>query len=127
MASGGEVENTDPLDRAGQSILGLLQKAGDATDQDRRHALEMAQRLSQELRAAQDRIAQLEDDLAAHRDRAERAELWLDKILATGLSTNCHQSARACNESATYLRNLEAATTSPKSRTAPQTRRGLHH
>jgi hypothetical protein len=53
MASGGEVENTDPLDRAGQSILGLLQKAGDATDQDRRHALEMAQRLSQELRAAQ--------------------------------------------------------------------------
>lgn len=80
MASGGEVENTDPLDRAGQSILRLLQKAGDATDQDRRHALEMAQRLSQELRAAQDRIAQFEDDLAAHRDRAERAELWLDKI-----------------------------------------------
>ena len=37
MASGGEVENTDPLDRAGQSILRLLQKAGDATDQDRRH------------------------------------------------------------------------------------------
>ena len=34
----------------------------------------------QELRAAQDRIAQFEDDLAAHRDRAERAELWLDKI-----------------------------------------------
>ena len=26
------------------------------------------------------RIAQLEDDLAAYRDRAERAELWLDKI-----------------------------------------------
>jgi hypothetical protein len=80
MASGGEVENTDPPDRTGQSILRLLQKAGDATNQDRRHASEMAQRLSQELCAAQDRIAQLEDDLAAHRDRAERAELWLDKI-----------------------------------------------
>ena len=34
----------------------------------------------QELRAARDRIAQFEDDLAAHRDRVERAELWLDKI-----------------------------------------------
>ena len=32
----------------------------------------------QELRAAQDRIAQFEDDLAAHRDRA--GALWLDKI-----------------------------------------------
>ena len=51
MASGGDVENTDSLDRAGQSILRLLQKVGDATDQDRRHALEMARRLSQELRA----------------------------------------------------------------------------
>ena len=80
MASGGEVENTDPLDRAGQSILRLLQKAGDATDQDRRHALEMAQRLSARASCGQDRFAQCEDDLAAHRDRAERAELWLDKI-----------------------------------------------
>jgi hypothetical protein len=34
----------------------------------------------QELRAAQDRITQFEHDLAAHRDRVERAELWLDKI-----------------------------------------------
>jgi hypothetical protein len=80
MASGGDVENIDFLDRASQSILRLLQKAGDATDQDRRHALEMAQRLSQELRAARDRVAQLEDDLADYGDRAERAELWLDKI-----------------------------------------------
>jgi hypothetical protein len=50
MVSGGDVANTDSLGRAGQSILRLLQKAGDATDQDRRYALEMAQRLSQELR-----------------------------------------------------------------------------
>jgi hypothetical protein len=78
MVSGSDAEDGDPLDRAGQSILRLLQKAGDATDQDKRRA----QRLSQELRAAQDRIAQLEDDLIAYRDRAERAELWLDKIRA---------------------------------------------
>jgi hypothetical protein len=62
MASGGDVANTDSLDRAGLSILRLLLKAGDATDQDRRYALEMAQRLSRELRAAQDRIAHLEYD-----------------------------------------------------------------
>lgn len=42
--------------------------------------MDTAQRLAQELRAAQDRIAQLEGDVAAYRDHAERAELWLDKI-----------------------------------------------
>jgi hypothetical protein len=32
------------------------------------------------LQAARDRIAQLDRDAAAHGDRAERAEAWLNKI-----------------------------------------------
>jgi predicted nucleic acid-binding Zn-ribbon protein len=80
MASGSDFESTDPLEAAGLSILRLLQRAADTADQNRIQALDTAQRLSQELRAAQDRIAKLEDDVAAYRDRAERAELWLDKI-----------------------------------------------
>jgi hypothetical protein len=82
MASSGGYENSDRVDAAGQSILRLLEKAGETTDQFRRQASEMAQKVSQELRAAQDRIAQLEDEVVAYRDRAERAELWLDKIRA---------------------------------------------
>jgi predicted nucleic acid-binding Zn-ribbon protein len=40
----------------------------------------MAQKLSHQLRAAEDRIAELEAELVAHRDRAQRAEHWLERI-----------------------------------------------
>jgi CRP-like cAMP-binding protein len=73
-------QNEDPVDRAGHSILRLLERAADAADQNSRQALEMAQTLSQQLRAARDRIAQLEGDVATYRDRAERVEIWLNKI-----------------------------------------------
>jgi hypothetical protein len=82
MASSDDYQNGDRIDAAGQSILRLLEKAGETTDQYKRQALEMAQKVSHELRAAQDRIGQLEDEVVAYRDRAERAELWLDKIRA---------------------------------------------
>ena len=51
-----------------------------AAEQNSRQAVEAARRLAQQLQAARDRIAQLESDLVAYRDRAERSELWLDKI-----------------------------------------------
>ena len=70
----------DQLDKAGQSILHLLQKAAGVAEENNRHALEMAQKLSHQLRAAEDRIAQLEADVAAYQDRAERAEQWLHKV-----------------------------------------------
>jgi chromosome segregation ATPase len=75
-----DFEDKDALDKAGQSILRLLDRAVDATDQNSRQAVETAQTLAQQLRAARDRIGQLEGDLAALTDRAERAELWLDRI-----------------------------------------------
>jgi hypothetical protein len=50
-------------------------KAGD-------RLFDTTEKLAQEVRVAQDRIAQLEGDVAAYRDYAERAELWLDKIRA---------------------------------------------
>jgi hypothetical protein len=75
-----ESEDEDSADRAGGSILHLLDRAADAAEQNSRQAVEMAQTLSQQLRAARDHIAHLEHDIAAYRDRAERAELWLDKI-----------------------------------------------
>jgi hypothetical protein len=73
-------EHEDPVDKTAQSILRLLERAADAADNNSRQAIEMAQTLAQQLRAARDRLAQLEEDVAAYRDRAERAELWLNKI-----------------------------------------------
>ena len=70
----------DQLDKAGQSILHLLHKAAGVTEENSRHALDMAQKLSHQLRAAEHRIAELEAEVEAYRDRAERAEQWLHKV-----------------------------------------------
>ncbi len=72
--------SADQLDAAGQSILRLLQKAANVAEENSRNALDTAQKLSHQLRAAEARIAELEAEFEAYRDRAERAEQWLHKI-----------------------------------------------
>jgi hypothetical protein len=42
----------------------------------------MAQKLSHQLRTAEDRIAELEAEAETYRERAERAEQWLHKVYA---------------------------------------------
>jgi hypothetical protein len=42
--------------------------------------LDAAQKLSQQLGAAEHRIAELEAEVTAYRDRAERAEQWLHRV-----------------------------------------------
>ena len=92
--------NADQLDRAGQTILQLLNKAAGAAEENSRKALDMAQKHSQQLRAAEDRIAELEAataayqqqaegriaelkaEAAAYQERAERAEQWLHRVYA---------------------------------------------
>ena len=72
--------NTDKLDAAGHSILQLIGKAAGITEEYTQHVLKAADQVAHELRAARDHIAQLEEELAASKDRAERAEQWLNKI-----------------------------------------------
>ena len=73
-------DGADQLDKAGQTILGLLHKAAGVAEANSHHALEMAQKLSHQLRAAEDRIAELEADVENYREKADRAEQWLHKI-----------------------------------------------
>jgi hypothetical protein len=73
-------EDADQLDRAGQTILGLLHKAASVADENSRHALDMAQKLSHQLRGAEARIAELEAEVELYRDKADRAEQWLRKV-----------------------------------------------
>ena len=68
------------LDSAGQAILKLLHKAAGAAEANNRRALETAQKLSSQLRAAEDRIAELETEVHHYREKSERAEEWLLKI-----------------------------------------------
>ena len=71
-----------PAGHSGQAILDLLHTAADKAETDSRQALETAQRLSSQLRAAQDRIAELEAELKSYREKADHAEEWLSKIPA---------------------------------------------
>ena len=50
-------DGIDQVDKAGQTILGLLHKAAGVAEANSQHALDMAQKLSHQLRAAEDRIA----------------------------------------------------------------------
>jgi hypothetical protein len=73
-------EAGDPLDRAGQAILGLLHQAANTAEANNQKAMEMAHKLSAELRAAEGRIRELEAKVRHHQDRADRAERWLYQI-----------------------------------------------
>ena len=70
----------DPVESAGQTILGLLSQAAEAANANTNHALDVAHKLSRQLRVAEDRIANLEADLKQYRERAEHAEKWLNLI-----------------------------------------------
>jgi predicted nucleic acid-binding Zn-ribbon protein len=72
--------SADQLDKAGQTILQMLHRAAGVAEENSRHALETAQKLSHQLRAAEDRIAELEAEVTAYQDRAERAEQWLHRV-----------------------------------------------
>ena len=72
--------NTDKLDAAGHSILQLIGNAAGITEEYTRDVLKAAEKVASELHAARDHIAELENELAASRDRADRAEQWLHKV-----------------------------------------------
>ena len=70
----------DQLDKTGQSILNLLHQAAGVVEKNNQHALDVAQKLSHQLVAAEQRVTDLEAEVERHRDRAERAEQWLHKV-----------------------------------------------
>jgi hypothetical protein len=73
-------EAGDPIDRAAQAILGLLHRTAADAEAKNQQALGMTHQLSAQLRAAEDRIRELEAHLRHHQERADRAERWLYRI-----------------------------------------------
>ena len=69
-----------PLDEAGQAIIAKIQRAADLANENCDRAMKLAHKLSMQLRAAEDRINQLEGEVELFRDRAVRAERWLQTI-----------------------------------------------
>jgi hypothetical protein len=75
------------LDRAGQAACELVQRAAGVAEEQAQLALAAAHKLSLQLRAAEDQIADLMTEVRHHRDRADRAEKWLHRI-ATEIENN---------------------------------------
>ncbi|MGH6768497.1 MAG: hypothetical protein ACRECO_05695 [Xanthobacteraceae bacterium] len=73
-------QDGDPVDRSGQAIVEMLQEAVDVAKQNCERAMDIAHKLSLQLRAAEDRVAQLEGDARYYQERATRAEKWLVRI-----------------------------------------------
>ncbi len=75
------------LDLAGQNILSLLHKAAGLAEGNSRYAVDIAQKLSDRLCAAENkvaklanRISELEAEVQLYREKAERSEQWLHRI-----------------------------------------------
>ena len=71
---------TMAADDAGHHIVGLLQKASDMAKAECQRALDLAHRVSSELRDAEERARKFEAEAHHFRDRAARAEEWLVHI-----------------------------------------------
>jgi DNA repair exonuclease SbcCD ATPase subunit len=75
------------VDRAGNAILGLVSRAADAAAADLQEAREVAEKLADQLRAAQDQLRAAHDqintlkaDVRHYQERSSRAEKWLQQI-----------------------------------------------
>ena len=68
-------DGADQLDKAGQTVLQMLRRAAGVAEENSRHALETAQKLWHQLRAAED-----EAEVTAYQERAGRAEQWLHRV-----------------------------------------------
>ena len=68
------------VEEVGQAIVTKIQSAADISNENCDRALALAHKLSMQLRTAEDRISQLEAEVELFRDRAVRAERWLQTI-----------------------------------------------
>jgi hypothetical protein len=73
-------KDRDTMDGAGQTIMTLIQEAAATAKENCGRAVSVAQGLSIQLRAAEDRIGELETELRYFQERALTAENWLQRI-----------------------------------------------
>ena len=69
---------SNEIEKAGQDILQSLHQAADVADANR----ETAQRLSHELRNAENRIAELEAEVQLYKAKMDRAKQWLHNMFS---------------------------------------------
>jgi len=65
----------DPIDQAGDAILELVHYVADTTEADLQEAREAAEKLADQLRAANDQISNLEAKVRYYQAQADRTEI----------------------------------------------------
>src|SRR5256885_16817248 len=78
--SKGQAEGHIIADDSGRTIVAMLQRAAEMAKEDCARAMDLAHKLSFQLRAAEERARDLEAEATHFRDRATRAEAWLLRI-----------------------------------------------
>ena len=73
-------DERDPIDTVGRALVALLQEAASHSRENVDRAMTAAHKLSIQLRAAEDRIKELEGEIERLESRATRAEGWLQRI-----------------------------------------------
>src|SRR5262249_25999425 len=73
-------QSGNPADEAGQAVIAQIRKAAELANENCDRAMALAHKLAMQLRAAEDRITQLQAEVALFRDRATRAGGWLQTI-----------------------------------------------
>ena len=74
------IKSPAPVEEAGEAIVAKIQRAAELANETCDRAMKLAHKLSMDLRAAEDRINQLEAEVQLFRDRSARAEGWLQTI-----------------------------------------------
>jgi hypothetical protein len=71
---------SDPINEMGGAVVALLREAVNSSNEDVDRAMSMAHKLAIQLRAAEDRIAELQKEVEGLQSRVTRAEWWLKTI-----------------------------------------------
>ncbi len=86
-AEAGSVGNEAQAELAGKDVLTMLRRATELAAGNSQYAVDIAKRMSDQLWAAQKRVAELqarvselEAEVRLYRDKSDRAEAWLGKI-----------------------------------------------
>ena len=101
-------EGSFVADDSGHAIIALLKKAADTAKDDCARAMDLAHKLSFQLRAAEERAREAEAEVAHLRDRTTRAEAWMLRIREEVEQTFFPRKERDPREGSSWPRGSDA-------------------
>jgi hypothetical protein len=116
----GRAETGDPLEKAGQAILGLLNRAASAAEANYQQVAETGRKLSAQLRGAEDRLRELEAQVRPGADvEVDQVDTLRESIMNNGRN-DCQRISRRIVLTGTALALGTAAIPVTVSQTAAQ-------